>query len=306
MAEVANPRVYALPTDWQDPQPEGLLKFPVWMPVLQGCFRVLSWLAPRLAARWAYALYTRPRKRARHQQTEALLERARLFECLFGRRILKGYAWGSGERSVLLVHGWESRGTALRTFVDPLLQAGFRVVAFDGPAHGDTRGTATTLPEFAGAVRAILHHVGNVEAVITHSFGGPSTVFALRHLQPEYIPPKLVLIAAPNRAEAVLLRAASTLRLGKRALNALRQKAARSAKMPLEAADVSTTPPPGDVSRVLLAHDELDPIVPFDDAMETLHNWPSARLITTRGYGHYRLMKNPDLIRYITEYLRHQ
>jgi pimeloyl-ACP methyl ester carboxylesterase len=207
---------------------------------------------------------------------------------------------------VLLVHGWESRGTALRTFVDPLLKAGFQVVAFDGPAHGDTRGTATTLPEFAGAVRAMLHHVGNVEAVITHSFGGPSTVFALRHLQPEYTPSKLVMVAAPNRAEAVLTRAASTLRLGKRALDALRQKAARSAQMPLEAADVSTDTLPDGVVRVLLAHDELDPIVPVDDAMETLQNWPSARLITTRGYGHYRLMKNPDLIKYVTEFIRHE
>jgi pimeloyl-ACP methyl ester carboxylesterase len=305
MAEVANPRVYPLPTEWQDPQPEGLLKFPLWMPLLRGVFRLSSWLAPRLTARWAYALYTRPRKRARHQQTDALLERARLFECLFGRRILKGYAWGTGERTVLLVHGWESRGTALRTFVAPLLKAGYQVVAFDGPAHGDTRGTATTLPEFAGAVRAMLHQVGNVEAVITHSFGGPSTIFALRHLQPEYTPSKLVMVAAPNRAEAVLKRAASTLRLGRRALDALRQKAARSAKMPLEAADVSTAPPPEDLSRILLVHDELDPIVPIDDAKETLHNWPAARLVTTRGYGHYRLMKNPDLIRYVTEFLRH-
>ena len=89
-------------------------------------------------------------------------------------------------------------------------------------------------------------------------------------------------------------------------LDALRQKAARSARMPLEAADVSTAPPPEDISRILLVHDKLDPIVPIDDATETLTNWPAARLVTTQGYGHYRLMKNPDVIRYVTEFLRHE
>lgn len=45
------------------------------------------------------------------------------------------YAWGEGP-AVLLVHGWSSHTGCMAGFVDPLLERGFRVVAFDAPAHG--------------------------------------------------------------------------------------------------------------------------------------------------------------------------
>jgi alpha-beta hydrolase superfamily lysophospholipase len=61
------------------------------------------------------------------------MEQAEVFEFMYKGKILKGYSWGTGKRNV--VHGWESRGTALRSFVPVLLEKGFRVVAFDAPAH---------------------------------------------------------------------------------------------------------------------------------------------------------------------------
>ena len=43
------------------------------------------------------------------------------------------YSWGSGP-TVLLVHGWEGRGSQLSAFAPALVKAGFRVVAVDMPA----------------------------------------------------------------------------------------------------------------------------------------------------------------------------
>jgi hypothetical protein len=51
-------------------------------------------------------------------------------------------AWGeAGERLVLLVHGWGGHRAQLSGFVKPLITAGFRVISFDAPAHGDVPGT---------------------------------------------------------------------------------------------------------------------------------------------------------------------
>ena len=61
------------------------------------------------------------------------------------------FAWGAGP-SVLLVHGWEGRGAQLGALVDPLVAAGYRVVALDGPAHGDSPGRLSTLALPAHAV----------------------------------------------------------------------------------------------------------------------------------------------------------
>lgn len=303
MISTASAKIADLPTEWNDPQPEQPPQEPFILPLIRGGFRWLGPLFPRLAARVAYRFFTSPRQRARHNKSEPILEQARVFEFLAGRRMLKGYEWGQGDRVVLLVHGWESRGTALRTFVAPLLAAGYRVIAFDGPAHGDSRGRATTMPEFAGAIRAVMNQFGTIEHIITHSFGGPSTLFALRHLDPDRRIKKLVMIAAPNRAKAVFDRATGMLGVRGKAKAIFRQMLERSAGLPLHAADVSGTLPPPRIDEVLLLHDREDAIVPFSDALETAHNWPEAQLLATSGYGHYRLMKNPDLIRYVADFL---
>ncbi|MFW6193451.1 MAG: alpha/beta hydrolase [Gemmatimonadota bacterium] len=57
------------------------------------------------------------------------------------------YAWGEEGPTVLLVHGWSSHTGHMTGFVDPLLRRGFRVVAFDGPAHGRSPGARTDIFE---------------------------------------------------------------------------------------------------------------------------------------------------------------
>src|SRR3712207_6641379 len=49
------------------------------------------------------------------------------------------WEWGNGP-TVALVHGWGSRAARLAVHVEPLLGAGFSVVAFDAPAHGESEG----------------------------------------------------------------------------------------------------------------------------------------------------------------------
>ena len=50
------------------------------------------------------------------------------------------WRWGHRGPAVLMVHGWDSRASHLGSFVEALLAAGYQVVAFDGPGHGDSGG----------------------------------------------------------------------------------------------------------------------------------------------------------------------
>src|SRR5262245_12337611 len=56
---------------------------------------------------------------------------------------------GSNGPAVLLMHGWGGSRAQMTGFVDPLLFAGYRVVAYDQPAHGDSTGKITNLLEIA-------------------------------------------------------------------------------------------------------------------------------------------------------------
>jgi hypothetical protein len=52
---------------------------------------------------------------------------------------LAATAWGDGP-PVLLAHGWESRRSHWSAIVPILAESGYRVIAMDAPAHGDSPG----------------------------------------------------------------------------------------------------------------------------------------------------------------------
>ena len=87
------------------------------------------------------------------------------------------YSWGTGPL-VLLVHGWAGRPTQFRKIISALTAAGFRVVGFDGPAHGKSAGTSTNIDEFEDVIKTLYVQVGEPESIIAHSFGGGAVLYA--------------------------------------------------------------------------------------------------------------------------------
>lgn len=69
-------------------------------------------------------------------------------------------SWGSNGPAVLLMHGWGGARAQMTGFVDPLLFAGYRVVAFDQPGHGESTGTMTNLLEIAPTMDLIAQREG--------------------------------------------------------------------------------------------------------------------------------------------------
>ncbi|MEL6865943.1 MAG: alpha/beta hydrolase [Bacteroidota bacterium] len=266
-------------------------------------YRSVGHLLPGLAARVAYQLFTTPQRRAKHKRSDELLEKARLFEVMYVGRILKAYEWGTGDKVVLLVHGWESRGTALRSFVPTLVARGYRVVAFDGPAHGNSEGDRTNLSHFAGAIRAMINHIGGVHSIITHSFGGASTVFALSHKEPAIQIKRLVLIGVPSDLSKVLDYFMRSIK----APNAVRKRffAIMESKInrPVEDTKVSAAYGQVDVEQALIVHDEEDEVVPMRSAKAIASGWPNSTLLVSKGLGHFRLVKNPKLVERVTNFI---
>jgi pimeloyl-ACP methyl ester carboxylesterase len=84
------------------------------------------------------------------------------------------------------MHGWGGRGSQFGALVEPLVEAGHRVVMFDAPAHGESDpGPAgprrTNGVEFAKALDAVFCRFGPAEAVVAHSMGTISTYLAMRY-----------------------------------------------------------------------------------------------------------------------------
>src|ERR671918_336718 len=77
------------------------------------------------------------------------------------RRLISTWRWGSRDApAVLLAHGWGGNAAQMRPFVFPLLQAGYRVIAYDQPAHGVSGGRVTGLPDFADVLTLVAQRSG--------------------------------------------------------------------------------------------------------------------------------------------------
>lgn len=249
-------------------------------------------VAPTLAARLLERLFLTPYGSSGPDRNKGPMAEADLDWLPFDdRRRLPVYSWGQGE-PILLVHGWSGRAAHLTPFVKPLLNRGCRVVAFDGPGHGQADGRMTGLPELARAVRLVADRVGPLRAVITHSLGGPATTLALAQgLSVD----RLVYISPPDNPPQYLYRAARMLGFSRPVVDLARARIEDRFGFKFEEADQIRLAPTMKADLTVI-HDLADKDVPHAEGAALAEAWPSARLLSTRGLGHRRILRNREVI----------
>jgi pimeloyl-ACP methyl ester carboxylesterase len=257
-------------------------------------FSIVGRLSPALAGRIAAWLFARPRKHRRPERERELIARGAPVELPDG---LSATAWGEGP-TVLLVHGWEGRGAQLGALVDPLVATGHRVVALDGPAHGDSAGTSTTGPEFAAAIATVRHQVGPLAAIVAHSFGGFTSLLAIsRGLATD----RLVILAAPSSVPEVLEDFVRLIHLPRRAFPFMVRALEARVHGTMESFEVSAFAHTVKIP-VLIAHDTEDKEVGYEHGPR-LSELLGARLLTTSGHGHRRILFAPEVVSAIVDFI---
>jgi pimeloyl-ACP methyl ester carboxylesterase len=262
-------------------------------PTLRGVRAALGALqavAPPLAARVAARAFMTPPRNGKAGPGWSGLGRVTPFALESGGEVLRGLRVGRGP-AVLLVHGWGGRGSQLAAFAPPLLEAGCAVVAFDGPAHGASTGTTTNLPEMAAAVAAVAERF-QVRAAIGHSFGGAAVTLALhRGLALD----AAVVVASPSAPAEFLEPFCARLGLREETREALRERLERRVGLRMAELDVARlagalrTP-------ALVVHDRADAEVPWRDGAAIAAAWPGARLRSTDGLGHRRVLRDEAVV----------
>jgi pimeloyl-ACP methyl ester carboxylesterase len=243
----------------------------------------LGTVAPSVAACAGESLFLRPQRSAVRASRDRL-PRADPFLVRSGRDVLRGWRFGEGP-AVLLVHGWNGRAEQLAPFVPPLVAAGCAPVLFDAPAHGGSTGRRTSGFGFAEAVRAVAAAV-EARAAVGHSLGGFGLAWALAG----GLELDAAVLVAPARGPAEYFRRfCDALGLSPGVRDATRARLARRFGAGVDDIDlarrVGGTP-------LLVFHDEGDREVPWGDGDAIARAWPRAELVSTRGLGHRRILRD--------------
>jgi pimeloyl-ACP methyl ester carboxylesterase len=256
-------------------------------------FSAARWLAPELAGAWAERLFlTPPRPRYAGQSALDFIDaKSRLIE--HKGRAIAAWQWGANDApAVMLAHGWGGNAAQMRGFVYPLLSAGYRVIAYDQPAHGVSGGKLTGLPDFAEVFAELAWHHGGVKAVIAHSLGAAGAALAhARGLPFESI----VLVAPPADIVGFSRRFARWHWIPEGIRRSMQTAIEERYGITWDELDVTRLAPRLG-ARALVIHDRDDRIVPWTQGARVASLWPNARLFSTDGLGHGRILANEEVV----------
>jgi len=270
-------------------------------------FRYAEHLAPGYAGRVANDLwFTAPARMAALPVPAG----GRSFSVLSQGATVVGQVWGEAPvgtahpPTVYLVHGWGGRGAQFGAMVEPLLQAGRRVVMFDGPSHGDSdrgpSGRRTSGVELAQALDAVFCRFGPAEAVVAHSMGTISTYLALRFgwLGAD----RLVLVAPMVEADSLFEQFQAMLGFGRRTRHWFDREVLAWLGVPLAEFDARVQARLVDARPTLVITDRGDRQTPYDDVVDFAATI-DVPLITTEGLGHRKILRDPETVRTIVEFV---
>ncbi|OYQ34470.1 hypothetical protein CHU95_10590 [Niveispirillum lacus] len=203
---------------------------------------------------------------------------------------LWGAPLGPDAPLVLLVHDWEGQTHDMLAFVQPLLDAGARVVVFDAPAHGRSSGQEVTVLDMAAAIQAVAMAAGGrVCAVIAHGVGAAALVLAI---QEGFDAGRAVLLAPLVDLTLPLRQIAYVLRLDLDGEHALVREIDRALGRPLACLHLH-----GDADRpALLIHSVDDRIMPVSDGLLLAASWQGLSAYLVNGLGHRRLLSDTGVV----------
>jgi esterase/lipase len=270
--------------------------------LIKGSLNMLSKVSPGYTSKKALEIFCTPRKSTKFRKiVHPVFKQAIEKDIFVAGKTVKTFRFGEGEKTILLVHGWEGRAWDFGVMIKSLTENGYCVITFDGPAHGDSSGNKTTILEFTKVIENLSLEFDGFEAIVGHSFGGCATLIALERIK-TIKANKVITLGSPNKMKNVFRNFSKFMNLSQateegmnRLLTNLYGKEFTSVSLE---EIFSTLKIEG-----MLIHDIGDRMVSFDSALEIHERNPNLKLLQTSQLGHVRVLRNKHVLQEMVDYL---
>jgi len=265
-------------------------------------FKLFGRLFPQLMSWWACKLWSRTRHfPTSHRENRMQLRASECSLNVNGKQI-KTWMWGEGP-IILLIHGWNGYGLQLSRLIDPLLKAGYQVICFDAPAHGQTDGKHTHLLEIRDVILALPIYYGSIHSAIAHSFGVACLSAAI---DSGMSIPNIVSISSPGGLSNLIARYCQHMHIPPATETQLRSRLKQRTGEELWQRFAESYPLSHGVERSLIIHDKDDRLVKWQESERLAKCWPNAKLLLTHGLGHQRILLDSSIHEHIVSFIENK
>lgn len=266
--------------------------------------QVLSKVSPRLTGKQSFRLFTTPialpgqKKISRFNSYEPL-------SFQWNNLWIRGYRCNAGApKKALILHGFSSSVHTFDHFIEPLVQQGFEVLAFDAPAHGRSEGKTAHALDYASVITRIQQLYGPLDAYIAHSFGGLGLALALENTSvAAHV--KVVFLAPATETTTAIQKGMWLLGIQNKSIQQALEK---------EILTISGKPAAWYSIRraiqytranILWIHDMEDEITPISDVHPVIkEKHPHIRFHLTCGLGHRQIYRDKEVLEAIVSFLK--
>lgn len=262
----------------------------------------LSTLFPKMMSNMAYQKLTSPQiKKLREHELE-MLDKAEKEKFQFDEFDIQLYRWGNPQHEkVLLIHGWEGQAGNFTDLIGKLLMQKYYVISFDAPSHGFSSKGKTSLFEFSYLVEELIQKF-EVSKLVSHSFGGVATTFAL-YRNPEINIEKYVLITTPDKFSQRIDDVAKFVGVTDKVKRLLIDRLENELDIDVKSVSVSQFVKSINVNNAMIIHDKNDKVIPLFQSQSVANNWKNCELKTVEGTGHFRILRTESVLDEVVEFL---
>ncbi len=245
-------------------------------------------------------IFFKPARKLLTTNEQQWIDIARTFQIRVHNKTIQCWQWGQGPK-ILAVHGWNGLGANLFPYFNPLLQKGYSVVAFDAPAHGISEGEQTNYFEITDTVRAMVNSIGknSLAGIVAHSLGAAAVINCLSK---EKIITKTALIAPALRLKELLFNAFEKNGVPRHWYKTIVAEIEEEYGYSMEHDNPYFLLERLD-SKVMIAHDRQDRVVPFQDTSKIASQHSNIFLHATKGLGHKHIIKDKSTVDVVLQYL---
>ena len=263
--------------------------------------KVLQFFSTNLTAKFAAKLFTTPVSFPIPKREKIMFESAqkKTINVPSIAKDIQILSYGYSPKKVLFVHGWAGRSTQLYMIADKLLEKGYMVISFDGPAHGNSSGKTTAMPEFLNTITEIDKQFGPFEAAIGHSFGAMCLLNAITE---SFSVKKLVTVGAADTISDIILNFTKNLRVKPYVARKMKtffdKKWHRDIDLHSSSKVAQKIKTP-----TLVVHDINDGDVAVSCAIKIRQNLQNGKLLITEGLGHTKILRNSKVASKIVNFI---